>query len=385
VAEVPLVVDNAFENVSKTKDALAVFKALGALDDVEKAKKSRKIRCGGGKNRNRRHVTKRGPLVVYSEDNGVSRAVRNLPGVDVCSVERLNLLQLAPGGHLGRFIVWTEGAFAKLGNIYGSTTRASTQKKDYKLPMSTMTNADLTRVINSDEVQSVLRPAKQVTKAHANLKKNPLKNLGVMVKLNPYAMNLRRAELLGQEKRAAVRAARAAALKAGKEVQLTVTEARKRAAHKVHANIAKLTFKRISRDAYDVQATEQLLAQSEAKATAVEKKAKGWAPSAAAADVAKLAVELEKQARADQIKGLFNSKVFNKDKKNLKKGSAGALRAADKVSKRVENLAKKAQNKKALKMELTRKLQKGRAAEKKAKAEAAKAAAAKPAAKGGKK
>jgi hypothetical protein len=30
-------------------------------------------------------------------------------------VDALNLLKLAPGGHVGRFCIWTESAFKKLG------------------------------------------------------------------------------------------------------------------------------------------------------------------------------------------------------------------------------------------------------------------------------
>jgi len=37
----------------------------------------------------------------------------------------LNLLQLAPGGHMGRFCVWTEAAFAKLDPIYGEKVNVS--------------------------------------------------------------------------------------------------------------------------------------------------------------------------------------------------------------------------------------------------------------------
>ena len=48
-----------------------------------------------------------------------SRAFRNLPGVEVASVDRLNLLQLAPGGHLGRFCIWTKSAVEKLDKIFG--------------------------------------------------------------------------------------------------------------------------------------------------------------------------------------------------------------------------------------------------------------------------
>ncbi len=44
--------------------------------------------------RNRRYTTRKGPLVVYSEDSGIVRAFRNIPGVDVARVDRLNLLQV---------------------------------------------------------------------------------------------------------------------------------------------------------------------------------------------------------------------------------------------------------------------------------------------------
>jgi len=56
-------------------------------------------------------------------------------------------------------------------------------------------------VINSDEIQSVIRPAKTNVR-RAKMRKNPLKNLGIMVKLNPYALTMRRAELIRQSKRA---------------------------------------------------------------------------------------------------------------------------------------------------------------------------------------
>ena len=58
--------------------------------------------CKSGKMRNRRTVMRKGPLIIYNEDHGVGKAFRNLPGVDILSVDRLNLLKLSPGGHLGR-------------------------------------------------------------------------------------------------------------------------------------------------------------------------------------------------------------------------------------------------------------------------------------------
>merc|ERR1711981_440149 len=135
VPEVPLVVDSM--NADKTTKAKAVLESVGAFDDVDKSKNSRAIRSGKGKMRNRRHVQRRGPLVILTEDaikQGAGKAYRNLSGVEVASVERLNLLQLAPGGHLGRFCVWSKEAFARVDAIYGTHKRKSEEKKDYQPP-----------------------------------------------------------------------------------------------------------------------------------------------------------------------------------------------------------------------------------------------------------
>merc|ERR1711934_56401 len=153
------VVSDQIESTTKTRDAVRVLQAVGAFDDVERAKASKTVRRGKGKMRNRRYTQRRGPLIVYKEDNGVTRAFRNLPGVELCHVSRPNLLQLAPGSHLGRFIVWSEGAFNELNAIYGNSERGSSSKSGYNLPRHIMTSADVARVINSDQVQSVIRPA----------------------------------------------------------------------------------------------------------------------------------------------------------------------------------------------------------------------------------
>merc|ERR1719444_511437 len=142
---------------------------------------------------------RRGPLVVYSEDNGIVRAMRNIPGVETACVDRLNLLKLAPGGNFGRFIIWTEGAFAKLTEIYGTQGSNAPLKKGYNLPRAQMENADVSRIINSDEVQSVLRPKLEAPKKFA-VKKNPLKNPMVMARLNPGVMKKKELRRKSHEK-----------------------------------------------------------------------------------------------------------------------------------------------------------------------------------------
>lgn len=79
--------------------------------------------------RNRRRIQRRGPLIVYDQDQGLRRAFRNIPGVDLISVQKLNLLKLAPGGHVGRFVIWTQSAFQKLDKLFGSWKNASKEKK----------------------------------------------------------------------------------------------------------------------------------------------------------------------------------------------------------------------------------------------------------------
>merc|ERR1711934_870081 len=215
VPECPLVLDASVESCDKTSKAVKILKEVGAFEDVEKSKASRQIRSGKGKMRNRRHVQRRGPLVVYANDNGITKGFRGLSGVEVCHVDRLNLLQLAPGGHLGRFVVFSEGAFAKIDAVYGGKNgKLSEEKKGYRVPRATMTNSDLPRIINSDEVQARVVPAKSQAKFR-RIKKNPLKNLGTMVKLNPYALvQKRQGRLMSKSKSTTKKVARTPAQKA---------------------------------------------------------------------------------------------------------------------------------------------------------------------------
>ena len=53
-------------------------------------------------------------------------------GITLQNVNKLNLLRLAPGGHVGRFCIWTESAFRKLDELYGTWRKPSSLKKGYK-------------------------------------------------------------------------------------------------------------------------------------------------------------------------------------------------------------------------------------------------------------
>lgn len=216
VPEIPFVVKSDIAEIKKTKEAVAFLKAAGCYADIEKVSDSKKIRCGKGKLRNRRYRMHLGPMLVHAEGENVAKAFRNIPGVEICNVERMNLLRLAPGGHVGRFLIWTEAAFNKLDAIYGNGADKKSMKADYVLPQKQVTTADIARIINSTEVQSHVRPAMKNV-AHEP-KANPLRNKAVMDKLNPYASIARAAvkkteEQARKNRKANVEKARAASAK----------------------------------------------------------------------------------------------------------------------------------------------------------------------------
>jgi large subunit ribosomal protein L4e len=217
IPEVPLVVSDKVQSYTKTKEAYILLKRTKAYNDVDQVCKTKRMRAGKGKMRNRRRIQKQGPLIVYDQDQGLTRAFRNLPGVDTISVDNLNILKLAPGGHVGRFCIWTESAFKKLDNLYGTWRKNSTEKKSWNLPQPKMAVTDLSKLLKSEEIRKVLRaPNRKINRAV--LKMNPLKNVKAMLQLNPYeAVSKRNAQLISTS-RAAKKAA-ATDKKSGKKAK----------------------------------------------------------------------------------------------------------------------------------------------------------------------
>eukprot|EP01057_Protomagalhaensia_wolfi_P001612 Protomagalhaensia_wolfi_Nauph_80__1611@NODE_1999_length_1249_cov_1507_533884_g1565_i0_p1_GENE_NODE_1999_length_1249_cov_1507_533884_g1565_i0NODE_1999_length_1249_cov_1507_533884_g1565_i0_p1_ORF_typecomplete_len360_score81_63Ribosomal_L4/PF00573_22/1_9e33Ribos_L4_asso_C/PF14374_6/5e21_NODE_1999_length_1249_cov_1507_533884_g1565_i01701168 len=187
VPEIPLVVGDEIEYTVKTKQAQALLKTLGCGEDVDKVVKSHHLRPGRGKARNRKYLNRLGPMIVHNTDIENLRGFTNVLGVEMCHVDRLNLLRLAPGASLGRLLIFSESAFRRLNELYNGEA-----KKGYILPRPIMSNTDLARIINSTEIQSILRPKKPQAPRSTG-KVNPLKNLKAQAKINP-ALKLKQAQ-----------------------------------------------------------------------------------------------------------------------------------------------------------------------------------------------
>ncbi len=115
----PLVVVDEIQSLKKTKDVEEALINLGVWPDIFRVKESRKVRAGKGKMRGRKMKQAIGPLLVITKNEGVAEAARNLPGIEVASVENLNAELLAPGTHPGRLTVWTSSAFEKVEKVFG--------------------------------------------------------------------------------------------------------------------------------------------------------------------------------------------------------------------------------------------------------------------------
>src|SRR3989338_3528947 len=89
----PLVLDNSFENIKKTKEVLSVLSALKCSDWVLSSKKK------GSKS----------ALIIVSGGN-ILKAARNISSVDVVDVSNLTVKHFAPGTKFGRLVIYTENS-----------------------------------------------------------------------------------------------------------------------------------------------------------------------------------------------------------------------------------------------------------------------------------
>ncbi|MFW6383265.1 MAG: 50S ribosomal protein L4 [Nanoarchaeota archaeon] len=111
----PFIADNDFEKISKTKEVVNALNNLGFSEELKRVS-VKKIRAGKGKIRGRKYKKKVGPLIVVSDNCELEKSARNIPGVKVEVVQRLNAKVLAPNATLGRCCIFTQKAIEKLAN-----------------------------------------------------------------------------------------------------------------------------------------------------------------------------------------------------------------------------------------------------------------------------
>nr|UXY86946.1 60S ribosomal protein L1 [Cryptomonas paramecium] len=118
VPEIPLVIENSVELLKKTKNAQKILSNIGIHKNNRlNHKKTYSSSC-------------KKLLVIYQK---TANCFRNILDVETCCVTSLNLFKLAPGGHLGRFCMWTHFSFSKLDFLFGLKSDFQSQTIRYDL------------------------------------------------------------------------------------------------------------------------------------------------------------------------------------------------------------------------------------------------------------
>lgn len=94
----PVVMDEKFDHLKKTKDVVQVFEMLQLSSLMAKSKQK----------------GLKGPLVIFEKDVPALRAARNIAGVDAVLAKDLKVKHLAPGCKAGRLVVFTEKSLSAL-------------------------------------------------------------------------------------------------------------------------------------------------------------------------------------------------------------------------------------------------------------------------------
>ena len=110
----PIIVDDDFEKIKKTKDIITALEKIGIYDDVLRSVNGKHIRAGRGKTRGRKYRTPKSLLIVSTRDI-LEKSSNNLCGVDIAKPDQLNIEYLAPGGDAGRLTLFTKSALQQIG------------------------------------------------------------------------------------------------------------------------------------------------------------------------------------------------------------------------------------------------------------------------------
>jgi large subunit ribosomal protein L4e len=109
--ELPIIVSNDVENLTKVRDLKKLLLALGMTEEL--ARTTRRTRKTGSalSKLGRKGV---GPLFVVSDNSNLRNVVGSFGGVSVARTSNLSVLDLAPGSAPGRLTIWSKGALDSL-------------------------------------------------------------------------------------------------------------------------------------------------------------------------------------------------------------------------------------------------------------------------------
>jgi large subunit ribosomal protein L4e len=123
----PIIISDAIESISKTKDLLNLLRALGLKQELDRVHFSLKARSGTARRRGREGRSAVSAIIVvgssrghYQGDNNNKNIVKlsgSVGGIDIKQVKDLSVLDFAPGSKPIRLTIFSESAIKELNNI----------------------------------------------------------------------------------------------------------------------------------------------------------------------------------------------------------------------------------------------------------------------------
>lgn len=112
----PVILDDDFDKIKKTKDVIEVLQKIGIYSDVLRSANGKHLRAGRGKMRGRKYRIPKSLLIVTSKGI-VKKSSNNLSGIDITTPHLLDIEHLAPGGVAGRLTIFTKSALTQLREV----------------------------------------------------------------------------------------------------------------------------------------------------------------------------------------------------------------------------------------------------------------------------
>ncbi len=112
--QLPIVVSNEIESVTKSKDLEKIIIKLGFEDDLKRTY-ARRIKSVHKNSKNRRSALS--VLIIVSNDANIGRLNNSLPGIAVKTVKSVSVLDLAPGSKPARLTIFSENAIKELNTL----------------------------------------------------------------------------------------------------------------------------------------------------------------------------------------------------------------------------------------------------------------------------
>ncbi|BCS90813.1 MAG: 50S ribosomal protein L4 [Candidatus Micrarchaeota archaeon] len=115
--DTPIIVEDAIEKISKTKDLVSLIKRLGLEKQLEDVEKRKRIRKGLRRSARQRSYKKWLLFVTLDSNADLLKAARNIKGVDAVPLEKLSVDKLVPGGNNPRIVIWSLSSVKNIDKI----------------------------------------------------------------------------------------------------------------------------------------------------------------------------------------------------------------------------------------------------------------------------